>query len=284
MIDKEHLRSFIKTALQEDIGHSDITTEAIVPSEHKSRAKIVAKEACVLAGLYVAIEVFRTLESDVTIIFHHKDGEHIEAGHTICELEGTTRALLSGERLALNLLQRLSGIATLTAEFVKEISDTDAKVVDTRKTTPGLRALEKYAVRVGGGANHRFGLFDGILIKDNHIVAAGSIKEAVQRARRTTHHLMKVEVEVTNMAELKDAIEAGADVVMLDNMGIEEMKEAVEYVRSVKPNVIVEASGGISLDNLKEVASTGVDIISVGALTHSATAVDISMYLSPLTL
>ncbi len=284
MIDKEHLRSFIKTALQEDIGHSDITTEAIVPSEHKSRAKIVAKEACVLAGLDVAIEVFRTLESDVTTIIHHKDGEHIGAGETICELEGPTRVLLSGERLALNLLQRLSGIATLTAEFVKRLSNTSAKVVDTRKTTPGLRALEKYAVRVGGGTNHRFGLFDGILIKDNHIVAAGSIKEAVQRARRTTHHLMKVEVEVTNMAELKEALEAGADVVMLDNMGIEEMKEAVEYVRSVKPNVIVEASGGVSLDNIEEVASTGVDIISVGALTHSATAVDIGMYLSPLTL
>jgi nicotinate-nucleotide pyrophosphorylase (carboxylating) len=284
MIDKEYLRSFIKKALQEDIGHSDITTEAIVPSEHKSRAKIVVKEACVLAGLDVAIEVFKTLDFDVIAIIHHKDGEYIEAGRTICELEGTTRVLLSGERLALNLLQRLSGIATLTAEFVKRLSDTSAKVVDTRKTTPGLRALEKYAVRVGGGVNHRFGLFDGILIKDNHIVAAGSIREAVQRARMTTHHLMKVEVEVTNMAELKEAIEAGADVVMLDNMRIEEMKEAVEYVRSIKPNVIVEASGGVSLENIKEVASTGVDIISVGALTHSATAVDIGMYLSPLTL
>ncbi len=284
MIEKEHLISLIKNALLEDISYSDITTEAIVPPEHKSRARIIAKEPCILAGIEVAIEVFKTLQSDIKVTLHHLDGERLKSGDMICEIEGYTRVLLSGERLALNLLQRLCGIATLTSEFVKKVSDTDAKVVDTRKTTPGLRALEKYAVRVGGGANHRFGLFDGILIKDNHIAAAGGIKEAVQRARRGTHHLMKVEVEVTDMEELQEAIEAGADVIMLDNMSIEEMKEAVEYVKSVRAEVILEASGGISLDNIREVALTGVDIISVGALTHSARAVDISMYISPLTL
>ncbi len=284
MMESESLRSFIKKALQEDLGHGDVTSEAIVPAEQKSKAEIITKQQCLLCGVEIACEVFKTLQPDIKPTIHHKDGELLEPGVKIFEIQGLTRALLGGERLALNLLQRLSGIATLTAEYVKRVSGTGVKVVDTRKTTPGMRMLEKYAVRVGGGGNHRFGLFDGVLIKENHIASAGGVKEAVRRAKERVHHLLKVEVEVTNMEELKDALEAGADVVMLDNMNPEEIKEAVRYVRSMRADVVVEASGGINLDNIRDVASTGVDIISVGAITHSAPSVDISMYISPLTL
>ncbi len=284
MIEKHYLHAFINASLQEDIGHADITTLAVVPPGHKSRAKIIAKEPCVLAGIDMAIEVFRVLESDIKVTVYHKDGEHLISGDTICEVEGPTGALLSGERLALNLLQRLSGISTLTAKFVEKLRGTSAQVVDTRKTTPGMRAFEKYAVRVGGGGNHRFGLYDGVLIKDNHIAVAGSVTEAIRRAKQMTHHLVKVEVEVTDMVQLREALQAGADVVMLDNMSVEDMKEAVEYARSKRPDIIIEASGGITLENIRDVASTGVDIISVGALTHSARAIDIGMYVSPLAL
>ena len=284
MIEKLHLRQFIQEALKEDIGHGDITTEYLVPDGHKSKAHILLKQDCMLAGIDVAIEVFLQLDSSIKFTKMKKDGEWVKKDTVLAELEGSTKSLLSGERLALNLLQRLSGIATLTSMFVKKTAGTNAKIVDTRKTTPGLRALEKYAVRVGGGNNHRFGLYDGLLIKDNHIQAAGGISEAIKRARQKAHHLLKIEIEVTNLKQLEEAVQAGADIVMLDNMSIEEMKEAVRFVRDIAPSVLVEASGGVSLDNVQDIAQTGVDLISVGALTHSAKAVDISMYISPLAL
>ncbi len=284
MIERFHLLTFLRAALQEDLGNSDLTTELLIPENHISRAEIVAKEDLVLAGIDVALEVFRLLQPDVRVSKSFEDGSYVKGGNIICQIEGYTRGLLSGERVALNLLQHLSGIATLTARFVREVSDTGVKIVDTRKTTPGLRALEKYAVRVGGGYNHRFGLFDGILIKDNHISTAGGIKKAVERAREKAHHLLKIEVEVKNLDEVKEALEAGADVIMLDNMVVEEMREAVKQIRRRAPEVLIEASGGVRLENIREIALAGVDIISVGALTHSARAVDIGMYISPLTL
>ncbi|RMG68615.1 MAG: carboxylating nicotinate-nucleotide diphosphorylase, partial [Nitrospirae bacterium] len=235
MIERFHLLTFLRAALQEDLGNSDLTTELLIPENHISRAEIVAKEDLVLAGIDVALEVFRLLQPDVRVSKSFEDGSYVKGGNIICQIEGYTRGLLSGERVALNLLQHLSGIATLTARFVREVSDTGVKIVDTRKTTPGLRALEKYAVRVGGGYNHRFGLFDGILIKDNHISTAGGIKKAVERAREKAHHLLKIEVEVKNLDEVKEALEAGADVIMLDNMVVEEMREAVKQIRRRAP-------------------------------------------------
>ncbi len=284
MIERSYLRRLITDALREDIGHGDITTEYLIPEGHKSKAQIILKEDCVLAGAPVVKEVFHCLDPAIICRILRSDGEHLSKGTVVIELEGPTKSLLSGERLALNLLQRLSGIATLTAKFVKELQGTSAVVVDTRKTTPGLRMLEKYAVRVGGGKNHRFGLYDGILIKDNHIQASGGISKAIKRAKLRAHHLVKIEIEVTTLEQLKEAIQAGADVVMLDNMNIQEIKKAVRFVRQEAPSVLLEASGGITLENVREIALTGVDIISVGALTHSANAIDISMYISPLAL
>lgn len=263
----------INQALQEDIGHGDITTFLLIPNETKSRAHYIAKGSFVLAGLPFVQEVFRSLDSSAVFKAFYKDGSGAKQGDVIAEVSGRTHTILKGERVSLNILQRLSGIATLTSMYVKRIEGIKAKIVDTRKTTPCQRFMEKYAVRIGGGYNHRFGLFDGILIKDNHIKALGSIKKAVMAAKKG-HHLFKIEVEVKNLKEFQEAIEAGADIAMLDNMSVHDMKESVKIA---KGRVIIEASGNIKLENVREVAETGVDLISVGALTHSATAADISL-------
>jgi len=263
----------LRRALEEDIGCCDITASLLLPEENISKAHIIAKGGFVLAGLPFVREVFRILDPSLSFKPFFRDGDRIKKGDVIAEVRGKTRSILSGERVSLNILQRLSGIATLTSTYNDKIQGTKAGIVDTRKTAPCLRFMEKYAVRTGGGGNHRFGLFDGILIKDNHIKAVGSIKESVNRAKKG-HHLLKIEVEVETLDQLREAIEAGADVVMLDNMSIHEMKEAVTLV---KGRVLIEASGNVTLENIKDIAETGVDFISAGALTHSAPAADISL-------
>jgi nicotinate-nucleotide pyrophosphorylase (carboxylating) len=267
----------LSRALQEDIGSGDITSVAIIPASGKSRAVLLANQDLILAGMPFAERVFKLTCSSV--IFRHlkKDGDSVKKGAFIARMTGDTRGLLSGERTALNMLQRLSGIATLTSRFLHRIKGLPVKIADTRKTSPGLRFFEKYAVKTGGGINHRFGLFDGILIKDNHIAAAGGIKEAVKLVREKAPERFKVEVETGNMKEVKNALSAGADVIMLDNMSIDKIIRAVKLVRSHSPRTIIEVSGNINLHNIRTVARAGVDLISIGALTHSATAVDISM-------
>jgi len=268
-----NIKNVLRLALEEDIGHGDITTTFTIPEDHRSKAIIVAKGNFIVAGMPFAREVFHIMDPSTGFRIFHEEGSKAASGDIVAEISGNTRTLLSCERVSLNILQRLCGIATLTTAFVEKVRGTGVKIVDTRKTTPGLRFMEKYAVRMGGGSNHRFGLYDGILIKDNHIEAAGSITAAVSSARQA-HHLSKIEVEVGNLNALKEAINAGADVVMLDNMSIEDMKEAVSMA---KGKVIIEASGNMSLDRVRDVAETGVDLISIGALTHSAPAADISM-------
>lgn len=263
----------IKRALVEDIGWGDVTTESIVPVEHSSLGVFYFKQDGVLAGLPVAERVFRLLNPEVTFVPLKEDGDFIREGEEVARVKGDTRSLLKGERVALNFLQRMSGIATLTFDLVDRVRHFPVSIVDTRKTTPGLRLLEKYAVRVGQGKNHRFALCDGVLIKDNHIKVAGGVKEAVEAVKNNVSHLLKIEVEVETLEQLKEALEAGADVVMLDNMDLETMREAV---RLAKGKVVLEASGGITRETLVEAAKTGVDLISIGAITHSAPAIDIS--------
>lgn len=269
-----------RLAILEDIGPGDITSQLIVSEDCVAKAQIIGKEDFILAGVPFVRRFFNilsTLSNQQTneLNFHeyYKDGSFIQKGKVIAEIMGNARLLLAGERISLNILQRLSGIATLTAKFIEKTEGLQVKILDTRKTIPGWRLMEKYAVHVGGGFNHRFALYDAILIKDNHIKVAGSVKEALSRVRKSCIH-QKIEVEVKNLEELKEAISEGADIVMLDNMDIENMKEAV---RLAKGKVLIEASGGVDLDNIREIALTGVDFISIGALTHSARAVDISM-------
>jgi nicotinate-nucleotide pyrophosphorylase (carboxylating) len=268
------LQKLIKDCLNEDIGTGDLTTNSIVPGNAVSTGYITVKEYGVLAGMPVAEEVFRCLDPAVQFKARAGDGDIVERGRVLAEISGNARAILTGERLALNFLQRLSGIATKTAQFVKLIDGKKPHIIDTRKTTPGLRMLEKYAVRVGGGRNHRFGLYDGVLIKDNHIKIAGSITKAVKAVRLACPHTAKIEVEVENMAQLREALEAKVDIIMLDNMSPEMMREAVTLVAG---RALVEASGGITEENIRAVAAAGVDLISVGALTHSAKSLDISL-------
>ncbi|MDA8238830.1 MAG: carboxylating nicotinate-nucleotide diphosphorylase [Nitrospiraceae bacterium] len=263
----------IKHAIEEDIGHGDITTALLVPEANESRALYVAKGNFVLAGMPFAEEVFRIIDPLVSFKVFYHEGAKVSRGDVLAEVSGKTRVLLAGERVSLNILQRLSGVATLTSQFVDAVKGTRAKILDTRKTTPCQRFMEKYAVRMGGGMNHRFGLFDGILIKDNHIEEVGGIREAVSLAK-AGHHLARIEVEVENLKELQEAIEAGADIVMLDNMTARDMAEAVRFVNG---RVTVEASGNVTISSVREIAETGVDLISVGALTHSVIAADISM-------
>ena len=284
MLDLRPLEALIDLALAEDIGLGDLTTAATVPPSVHGIGKIIAKSRGVIAGLAVAERVFRQLasnESEQAISFLPKiqDGETVAGCATIAEVGGSATSILAGERTALNFLQRLSGTATLTAQFVNAISHTSAQIVDTRKTTAGWRLLQKYAVRVGGGRNHRFGLYDGILIKDNHIVAAGGIKSAIAGAKKTIPHTLKVEVEVKMLDQISEALEAGADIVLLDNMTNTDMKTAVAKISG---KALTEASGGITLDRVTGVAETGVDYISVGALTHSALPLDISLDLEIL--
>lgn len=273
------LRKIIEDCLNEDIGTGDLTTNSIVSAQAVSTGFIVAKENGVLAGMPVAEEVFRYLDPDLILQRRADEGTMVEPGQVLAEMKGKARAILTGERLALNFLQRLSGIATRAAQLTRLLANTKTFIVDTRKTTPGLRMLEKYAVRVGGGRNHRFGLYDAVLIKDNHIKAAGGIALAVAAARRAGPHTAKIEVEVESLAQLHEALAVQADIILLDNMSLEMMREAVTLVAN---RALLEASGGISEKNIQAVAATGVDLISVGALTHSARSLDISLDLQEI--
>jgi nicotinate-nucleotide pyrophosphorylase (carboxylating) len=266
----------IQRALAEDIHTGDITTQAVVPVSKSVKGVLIAKEDLVLCGIKVAQRVFQLLDGEIIFKPLLADGAPVPAGTALAHFSGDAFQLLQGERVALNLLQRMSGVATLTSLYCRAVEGTRARIVDTRKTTPGLRILEKYAVRIGGGINHRTGLYDGVLIKENHIVAAGGIGEAIGRARAYIPHTLKIEIETENQDQVREALAAGADVIMLDNMSLPAMQEAVQLIAG---RALVEASGGVSLATVRKIAETGVDIISVGALTHSARAMDISMLL-----
>ncbi len=268
------VEQLIDRALEEDIGTGDITTLTTISEDAVGHGKYIAKEDGVLCGIDLAQRVYARLDDKIVFTAYKKDGDEIKKGDVIAEVSGPAISLLTGERVGLNLMQRLSGTATKTRECTKKIAGTRATIADTRKTTPGLRVLEKYAVRVGGGSNHRFNLADGILIKDNHIVAAGSITEAVSRARKNAPHTLKIEVEVETFEQLEEALAAGADIIMLDNMSCEDMARAVKIVDG---RAKTEASGNMGDRDLYEVAKTGVDIISIGALTHSVRSLDISL-------
>ncbi|MBE6718029.1 MAG: carboxylating nicotinate-nucleotide diphosphorylase [Ruminococcaceae bacterium] len=275
-IEKTVLDKILLNALEEDLGNGDITTLSVIPKENNAHGRYIAKENGVLCGVGIAERVYQLIDStgEVKFTTYYNDGDYVEKGTVIAEVEGPAVTLLSGERVGLNLMQRLSGIATRTAEAVKAVQGTNARVTDTRKTTPGIRVLEKYAVRVGGGSNHRFNLADGVLIKDNHIAAAGSITKAVEMARKNAHHMLKIEVEIETFEQLNEALNAGADIIMLDNMNEEDMEKAVKIING---RAISEASGNMGERDLTKVAKTGVDLISIGALTHSVHSMDISL-------
>ena len=264
----------IKKAVLEDINYLDISSDYLFDQEQRDRAKLLAKDDGTLCGLSVFLRVFELLDPSFSAVYFKKDGDAIKKGEIIAELSGKTTMLLKGERTALNLIQHLSGIASATAQAVKQTQGTKAQITDTRKTLPGLRALQKYAVTCGGGKNHRFNLSDGAMLKDNHIDAAGGITGAVATLRGKLGHMVKIEVETRNLDEVKEALDAGADIIMLDNMTNEMMTQAVQMTGG---KALLEASGGITLETLRPVAETGVDIISIGALTHSVKAFDISM-------
>jgi len=268
------LDNLIEQALLEDIHTGDITTQALIPADSRTSGRLIAKEELTLAGLFVAEKVFKRLDADVEFVPALAEGAQAAKGALIATVRGSAAELLMGERVALNLLQRMSGIATLTTRYVAAVAGTGVRIVDTRKTTPGLRELEKYAVRVGGGINHRTGLYDGILIKENHIAATGGIGEAVKRARSYIPHTLKIEIETETLAQVDEALASGVDIIMLDNMSLADMRSAVVAIAG---HALVEASGGVNLETVRAIAETGVDIISVGALTHSARAMDISL-------
>ncbi|MBW1649930.1 MAG: carboxylating nicotinate-nucleotide diphosphorylase [Deltaproteobacteria bacterium] len=267
----EHL---IELALAEDIGAGDITTDNLIQTDKKAEAVIIAKEPIVVAGLNIAKRVFLKLDSNAIFLPLTKEGDAVEAKEYICKINAELKALLTGERTALNFLQKLSGIATNVRSYVRLLQDKKIKLLDTRKTTPGWRIAEKYAARTGGATNHRFGLFDGILIKDNHIKAAGSIAGAINIIRKKTSHFLKIEAEASDLIQVSQAVEAGADIIMLDNMKPDMIKDAVKIINK---RVLIEVSGGINHSNLNEFAIPGIDFISSGALIHSARFVDISM-------
>ncbi len=272
-----YLDELIKNALMEDINYIDTTADLVIPEQQRGSAYFIAKASGVLCGIDAAMRVFRLLDDSFACTVHFHDGDRLSKGDVICEFSGNMRCLLKGERTALNLIQHMSGIATETARCVELVKGTQAAITDTRKTLPGLRALQKYAVTVGGGKNHRYNLSDGAMLKDNHIDACGGIAGAVATLRARLGHMVKIEVETRNLDEVKQALAAGADIIMLDNMDCPTMKEAVAIVGG---KALLEASGGITHDTLREVAETGVDIISIGALTHSVQAFDISMRIS----
>ncbi len=276
MLNLRSLDPLIDLAFEEDIGIGDVTTEATVPPTREGIGTLRTKSGGIVAGLPVAERVFARLDAKLTFRALVDDGETVKAGTPIAEVQGSAKTILMGERTALNFLQRLSGIATLTAQFVEAVSDYNTKIVDTRKTAAGWRAVQKYAVRVGGGYNHRFGLYDGVLIKENHIVAAGGVHNAVRRAREIVPHTAKIEIEIETVDQVDEALAAGADILLLDNMPLGIMQGVVQEVGD---RVITEASGGITLDQVQAVAATGVNLISVGALTHSAMPMDISLTL-----
>ena len=270
-------QDLIQLALREDIGPGDITTESIVGAGLEGKGIIVAKQDLIIAGLGVARDVFRAVDTAVRFSSKFQDGDRVANGSTVVTMEGPLQALLKGERTALNFLQRLSGIATQARDYVDSIPPGSVKLVDTRKTTPGWRVLEKHAVRVGGAFNHRMGLYDGVLIKDNHIAVAGGIAKAVEQVRQTISHLVKIEVETTTLEEVQEALDAGAEIIMLDNMDLDRIRQAVALIAG---RALVEVSGGVTRKTLRDLAQTGVDLISIGALTHSAIAVDLSMRIS----
>ena len=273
-----HINILVKLALSEDIGGGDITSKALIEYDMIGKAVIIAKQDGIIAGLDVAQMVFKMVDNKTLFQLSKKDGERVKTGDKIASIQGKLASLLLAERTALNFLQRLSGIATLTSEYADKVKRTRAKILDTRKTTPGLRVLEKYAVKIGGGTNHRMGLYDMILIKENHVKAAGGIGEAIRKARSRIKKT-KIEVEVSNLREVIEAVASSPDWIMLDNMNPAEMKKAVSVIRSENPGIKIEASGGVSLKNVWKIALTGVDFISVGALTHSAPALDLSLIL-----
>lgn len=274
ILKKSDIQKIISSALKEDIQTGDITTNIIIPPAKKGSAYFLAKEDGIIAGLPIAKEVFKMFDKKIVWKNLIKEGSFVKKGTRIAEVNGSLRALLSCERTALNLLQRISGIATTTSVYIEAVKNTYAKILDTRKTAPGLRALDKYAVKTGGGTNHRFGLYDMVLIKDNHIKAAGSIESAVTKIKKGIKKKIKIEVETTNLDEVSEAIKAKVDIIMLDNMTIETMKEAVKIIGG---KIKTEASGNVNLNTVRAIAETGVDFISVGALTHSVKALDISM-------
>lgn len=278
MINSIYVDNIIKTALLEDINYLDTTTDYLIDEEQENTARFLAKADGVLCGIDVALRVFTILQEQgfEAKVYKH-DGDVLEKGDIIAEIHGKTRTLLKGERTALNLLQHMSGVATATRQAVKAVAGTNASIADTRKTLPGLRPLQKYAVTVGGGRNHRYNLSDAAMLKDNHVDAGGGIASAVAKLKKKLGHMTKIELEVRNLDELGQALEAGVDVIMLDNMSCEEMREAVEITNG---RALLEASGGITAETLRAIAETGVDIISMGALTHSVTAFDISLKIS----
>ncbi|MDD5712062.1 MAG: carboxylating nicotinate-nucleotide diphosphorylase [Smithellaceae bacterium] len=276
---KEQIHRLIREVLVEDIGQGDVTTAAVLTDAERGEGKAVAKTELVVAGLDVFREAFLLLDKDIIFTPLCRDGDRVKEGDVMARLEGALAPMLMAERSALNLLQRMCGIATATERFVRTVEGTKARILDTRKTAPGLRVLDKYAVLVGGGCNHRFALYDGVLIKENHIAAAGGIAVAVERARARVPHTLKIEVEVSNIKELEEALAVQADIVMLDNMDLDQMKRAVEITGGRVP---LEASGNVTLERVRAIAETGVDFISVGALTHSVQAADISLLISPL--
>jgi nicotinate-nucleotide pyrophosphorylase (carboxylating) len=274
------LRDQIIQWLQEDIGSGDVTTTTTIPAEGRAKGIIHMKEDGILAGVPVAEAVFRAVDDTLSFTAMASEGSAVAKGTIIAEVEGGTRSILLGERLALNLIQRMSGIATRTRIFTEAVAGLPVRLVDTRKTTPGHRMLEKYAVRVGGGHNHRFGLYDAVMIKDNHIKGAGGIALAIESARRQIPHTMKIEIEVEDFEQLDEALGAQPDIIMLDNMSPSDMTQAVRIVKNRSPHIIVEASGSVSLETVRSIAETGVDVISVGRLTYSVHALDISLDLN----
>lgn len=272
-LERHTARLLIELALNEDIGDGDITTDNIIPAASHKKARMVAKADGIVAGMEIAEMVFRKLDPDLIWKVERPDGTEVKRGDVMVRFEGNYRALLTGERTALNFLQRLSGIATMAGLYAKQISDYKTEILDTRKTLPGFRILDKYAVRTGGAKNHRIGLYDMVMIKDNHIEVAGGIANAVHTVRQKIKEGIRIEVETTNLQQVEEAIEAGADIIMLDNMDTKTMKQCVERIGK---RALIEASGNMTLDRLREVAATGVDYISIGALTHSVTALDIS--------
>jgi nicotinate-nucleotide pyrophosphorylase (carboxylating) len=276
------VQRLLDLALEEDAGRGDVTSGSVIDEGQQAEADFVAKERLVVCGLGIVEAVFTRLDWRTRLRTRVADGDPVTPGTLVATVRGPAQALLAGERAALNFLQHLSGVATMTQTFVAAAEGAKIRITDTRKTTPGLRALEKYAVRVGGGYNHRADLASGVLIKDNHIALVGSVREAVRRARANASHSLRVEVEVDSLTDLDDAIEAGAEVVLLDNFTTRDITEAVKRVRERAPRTLIEVSGGVTLDRMRDLAKTGVDVISVGALTHSARAVDLSMEARPI--
>lgn len=276
MVSQNALRESVANALAEDIGPGDLTTRLSIPEEARARGTFLAKAPGVLSGLYVVAECLRQVDEETVFEPLFEEGQAFQPGDTLARVEGRAASLLTSERVALNFLQRLCGVATLTRAFVSRVADTRARIADTRKTTPGMRMLEKAAVRAGGGSNHRFALYDGILLKDNHLAVVGGVADAVTAARAGAPHTLKIEVEVTDLQQLTEALAAGADIALLDNMTIDQLEQAVALAAG---RILVEASGGVNLSNVAEIAGTGVDLISVGALTHSAPSIDISLEL-----